>query len=331
MNRRQFSRGMLALACAAGFASAAVPVMAADLAGDYPDKPIHFVVPFAPGGAVDILARMIGEHLTQQMGQTVIVDNRPGANGNLATASLARMKGDGYTILMGGNGLASNTALYPNAGYDMLRDLAPVAYIGYSPLIMVVPAQSKVKSLQDIINMAKAAPGSVTFASAGSGSAAHLGSELLKYVAKVDMLHVPYRGGAPAIVDLLGNRVSFMLLDPPQAMPQIRSGKLRAVVVGSPKRLDLLPDVPTTAEAGYPKVEATVWWGIVTQAKTPKPIIAKLNTEINKTLALPEMQTRLKELGVTTQPESTAQFDHYLRAEIAKWITVVKQAGIKGE
>jgi tripartite-type tricarboxylate transporter receptor subunit TctC len=300
-------------------------------AADFPDKPIHLVVPFPAGGAVDILARLIGQQVSEQIGQPVIVDNRPGANGNLATEAMAKSPGDGYNLLIGGNGLATNTALYPKAGYDMLRDLAPVAYIGYAPLIMVVPADSRAKSLQDIVAQAKAAPGAVTYASAGNGSAAHLGSELLKDTAKVDMLHVPYKGGAPAIVDLIGNRVSFMLLDPPQSMPHIRSGKLRAVVVGSPQRFDLLPDVPTTAEAGYPRLETTVWWGIVAPVKTPAPIVARLNAEINKALMVPAVKSRLAELGVTPKPGPVAQFDRYMHTEIAKWVTLVKRAGIQGD
>ncbi len=330
MKRRTFPLTFIAgvAACAAGMAT---PAFAAGPVEDYPDKPIRLVVPFPAGGAVDILARLIGQQVSEQMGQPVVVDNRPGANGNLATEAMAKSPGDGYNLLIAGNGLATNTALYPKASYDMVHDLAPVAYIGYAPLIMVVPADSKARSLQDVIAQAKKAPDSVTFASAGNGSAAHLGSELLKYTAKVDMLHVPYRGGAPAIVDLIGNRVSFMLLDPPQSMPHIRSGKLRAVVVGSPKRFDLLPDVLTTAEAGYPKLETTVWWGIVAPSKTPAPIVARLNAEINKALMVPAVRSRLADLGVTPQPESVRQFDGYLRGEIAKWITVVKGAGIQGD
>ncbi len=332
MKRRSFAPTLLGpalLALVAGIAG--MPVLAAGPVDGFPDKPIHLVVPFPAGGAVDILARLIGQQVSEQVGQPVIVDNRPGANGNLATEAMAKAPGDGYNLLIGGNGLATNTALYPKAGYDMLRDLTPVAYIGYAPLIMVVPAESKAKSLQDIVAQARTAPGSVSYASAGNGSAAHLGSELLKDTAKVDMLHVPYKGGAPAIVDLIGNRVSFMLLDPPQSMPHIRSGKLRAVVVGSPQRFDLLPDVPTTAEAGYPKLETTVWWGIVAPAKTPAPIVARLNAEINKALMVPAVKSRLAELGVTPQPEPVAQFDQYMRTEITKWVALVKRTGIQGD
>ncbi len=330
MTRRALSLAFIAFAavCAGVFAG---PSFAAPSVDNYPSKPIRLVVPFPAGGAVDILARLIGQQLTLQMGQPVIVENRPGANGNVATEAMAKAPADGYNLLIAGNGLATNTALYPDAGYDMMRDLAPVAYVGYAPLIMVVPAESRAHSLQDIIDQARKTPGSVTFASAGNGSAAHLGSELLNFTAKIDMLHVPYKGGAPAIVDLIGNRVSFMLLDPPQSMPQIRSGKLRALVVGSPKRFDLLPDVPTTAEAGYPQLETTVWWGVVAPAGTPAPIVAKLNAEIDKALKLPAVDGRLADLGVTPQPESVTQFDGYLRSEIAKWQAVVKRAGIRGD
>lgn len=328
MNR--ITRIFSLFALTAGLAVTSASALAADAAEAYPSKPIRLVVPFPPGGAVDILARLIGQHLSQQIGQPVVVDNRPGANGNVATAALAKSPADGYNLLIGGNGLASNTAVYPNAGYDMQRDLTPVAYVGYAPLIMVVPAESKLKSLQDVMAQAKAKPGSITYASAGNGSSAHLGAELLKDTAKIDLLHVPYKGGAPAIVDLIGNRVSLMLLDPPQALPHLRSGKLRALVVGSAKRLDLLPEVPTLMESGY-NVEATVWWGIVAPAGTPKPIVSKLNAEINKALTLPDVKKNLAELGVTPQPESVADFDKYLRSESAKWVTLAKRAHLRAD
>jgi tripartite-type tricarboxylate transporter receptor subunit TctC len=329
MNRRPFLMSMAVLAAAGGLMGVAPsPAMAAEA---FPSRPIHLVVPFPAGGAVDILARLIGQQMSEHLGQPVVVDNRPGANGNLATQALAKTTGDGYTILIGGNGLATNTALYPRAGYDMLRDLTPVAYVGYAPLVMVVPADSPAKSLGDIVARAKASPDAITYASAGNGSAAHLGSELLKYTAKVDMLHVPYKGGAPAIVDVISNRVSFMLLDPPQSMPHIRSGKLRAIVVGSRSRFALLPDVPTTAEAGYPDLEATVWWGIVAPSSTPAAIVARLNSAINAALEVPSVKERLAELGVTAQPQSPAQFDKYLRGEITRWVAVVKRGGIQGD
>lgn len=301
-------------------------------ANDFPNKPIRLVVAFPPGGGVDILARLIGQRLQEQMGQSIVVENRPGANGNLATEAVARSgSADGYTLLMSGNGLATNPALYPAANYNMMRDLAPVAFVGYAPLMLVVPAKSPYKSVKDIIAQAKSAPGMVTYASAGNGSAAHLSTELLKHTAQVDILHVPYKGGPPAIIDLIGDRVAMMLLDPGQAMPHVKSGKLRLIGVSSAKRAPLVPDVPTIAEAGYPKYEATVWWGIVTPSKTPPEIVAKLNAEINKALAHPTLQAQLAEISVVTQPMSPHEFGTYLRNEIDKWATVVKAGGLKGD
>jgi tripartite-type tricarboxylate transporter receptor subunit TctC len=238
---------------------------------------------------------------------------------------------DGYTLLIAGNGLATNTALYPNSPVNMLKDFAPVAWVGYAPLIMVTPSAFPARSMKDVVDMAKAEPGKITYASAGSGSSAHLGAELLKSIAQVDMLHIPYKGGAPAIVDLIGGRVNFMLLDPPQALPHIKSQRLKALVVGSPVRLALLPDVPTTAEAGYPTLEATVWWGIVVPAKTPKEVVNRLNAEINKALANPGVKEKLADLGVTTEARTPEQFAAYLRRETERWVELVKRTGIQAD
>jgi tripartite-type tricarboxylate transporter receptor subunit TctC len=331
MNPHFIRRPLIAAAMAAA-ALATAGHSAFAQPGDYPNKPIRMVVAFPPGGGVDILARLIGQRLQEQMGQTVIVENRPGANGNLATEAVAKSgSADGYTLLISGNGLATNPALYPTANYNMLRDLAPVAFVGYAPLMLVVPAASPFKNVKELIAQAKSAPGRVTYASAGNGSAAHLSTELLKSTAHVDILHVPYKGGPPAIMDLVGDRVSMMLLDPGQAMPQVKSQKLRVIAVSSAKRAPVLPDVPTIAEAGYPKFEATVWWGIVAPAKTPPEIVARLNTEINKAIAHPPVQARLAEISVVTEAMSPQEFGAYLRNEIDKWAAVVKAGGLKGE
>ena len=317
--RRRVILGLSALL----LASAGATAFAAD-AGDYPAKPIHLFVPFPAGGAVDILGRLLGQHLSEQFGQSVIIENRPGANGNVAMEALVKMPGDGYSLVIAGNGLATNGILYPKSKYNMPRDFSPVAYVGYAPLLMVVPADSPYTSLQELLAAAKAKPGVVTYASAGSGSSAHLGAELLKYTAKVDLTHIPYKGGAPAIVDLVGNRVSFMLLDPAQAMPHLQTQRLRAIAVGSTERISLLPEVPTA-------LETTVWWGVVGPANIPAPIVGKLNQAINKALVDPSIQKRLTELGVTAQPETAQQFDAFLRREIAKWTTVIQSAGIVGD
>ena len=324
--RRRVIQGLSALVLACPGAAS----FAAD-AGDFPSRPIHLFVPFPAGGAVDILGRLLGQHLSEQFGQNVIIENRPGANGNLAMEALVKMPGDGYSLVIAGNGLATNGILYPKSKYNMPRDFSPVAYLGYAPLLMVVPAESPYNSLQEMLAAAKAKPGVVTYASAGSGSSAHLGAELLKYTAKVDLTHIPYKGGAPAIVDLVGNRVSFMLLDPAQAMPQLQTKRLRAIAVGSAERISLLPEIPTMASAGFPALETTVWWGVVGPANIPAPVVNKLNLAFNKALGDPSIQHRLTELGVTAQPETADQFDAFLRREIGKWKTVIQSAGIVGD
>ncbi|MDN8618200.1 Bug family tripartite tricarboxylate transporter substrate binding protein [Variovorax ginsengisoli] len=299
-------------------------------AQSYPNKPVHMVIPFPAGGALDILGRLIGERLSVQLKQPVLVENRAGAGGNVGAEYVARAAPDGYTILLGSNPLAT-TALYPNLSFDVLKDFAPVAYIGYAPLILVVAQDSPAKSLKDVIDAAKADPSKISFASAGSGSSGHMAAELLKSVSQANMLHVPYRGGAPALVDLIAGRVSFMLLDPPQSLPHIKSGRLRAIMVGSPGRFALLPEVQTAAEAGYPNLEPVVWWGFVAPAKTPRDIVLKLNAEIQIALADPGVRARLAELGVSSEPKTPEQFGAYVRTETLKWNDLIKKTNLRLE
>jgi tripartite-type tricarboxylate transporter receptor subunit TctC len=313
-------------------ASLQAPLLATAQEGNgYPAKPITFIVPFAAGGALDILARLLAERLTAQTHQSVIVDNKPGANGNLAMDYVSRAPADGYTIMIGSNGLATNTALYPKLPFSITGDLAPVAYIGYAPLLMLVPAASPYTSVKGVVDAARAAPGTLTFASAGGGSSGHLAAEMLKDVAKIDVTHVPYKGGAPALVDLMAGRVTFMFLDTAQAMPHIKAGRLRALAVGGPHRLAELPAVPTLADAGFGSVDAAVWWGIVVPAKTPAPIIAKLNAEIDTALATPSVKTRFAELGVSSDPGSAEQFAHYWHEQNEKWTKTIQRARIQLE
>ena len=298
-------------------------------AQSYPAKPIHIVVPFAPGGAVDVLARAIGQRLSEQVGQPVIVDNKPGANGNIAPDFVAKSPPDGYTVLIAANGLATNPTLFKDLPFSVTRDLAPVAYIGYSPLILVVPSSFSARTLKDVISTAKSQPGKLNYASAGSGTSGHLAAEMLKSSAGIDVLHVPYKGGAPAIVDMLGGRISFMMLDPLQAMPHIKGERLHAIAVGSPKRLPLLPDVPTVAEAGLPGYEALVWWGFLVPAKTPKEIVARLNSELNKAMAEPGVRKKLEDMGTVVVGGTPEQFEAFIRAETDKWAEVIRKADIK--
>src|SRR5438105_8669027 len=295
----------------------------------YPNRPIKIIVPYAAGGAVDIVARTVGQSLAETLKQPVIVDNRPGASANIGMEMRAKGTPDGYTLLVASNGIATNMALFPNLAFDGRRDFAPIAKIGYAPLVIVVPASSPAKSLKDLIAMAKAEPGKLTYASAGNGSSGHLAGELLKSAAKIDVLHVPYKGGAPAITDLLGKRITFMPISPVEVNAHIRAGQLRAVAVASDKRFSLLPDVPTVAEAGLPGYDASVWWGLVAPAKTPSDIVRQLNAETNKALANPAIANKLAELGVVVTHGTPEEFAAFIKSQTELWSGVIKSSGIK--
>jgi tripartite-type tricarboxylate transporter receptor subunit TctC len=295
----------------------------------YPNRPIKIVVPYAAGGAVDIVARTIGQPLSEALKQPVIVDNRPGASANIGMDLVAKVAPDGYTLLMASNGIATNMALFPQLAFDGRRDFVAIAKIGYAPLVIVVPAASPVKSLKDLIAMAKADPGKLTYASAGNGSSGHLAGELLKSTAKIDVLHVPYKGGAPAITDLLGERITFMPINPVEVIAHIRAGKLRALAVASDKRFALLPDVPTVAEAGLSGYEASVWWGLVAPAKVPGEIVQQINAQTNKALANPAIANRLAELGVAVTPGTSDQFTAFIKAQTELWSGVIRSGGIQ--
>lgn len=295
----------------------------------YPNRPIKIIVPYAAGGAVDIVARNIGQPLAETLKQPVIVDNRPGASANIGMEMVAKAAPDGYVLLMASNGIVTNMALFPNLTFDGRRDFAPIARIGYAPLVIVVPVSSPAKSLKDLIAMAKAEPGKLTYASAGNGSSGHLAGELLKATANIDALHVPYKGGAPAITDLLGERISFMPINPVEVISHIRAGRLRALAVASDKRFPLLPDVPTVAEAGLPGYEATVWWGLVAPAATPQEIVRQLNAQTSKALADPAIANKLGELGVIVTPGTSEQFAAFIKSQAELWSGVIKAAGIR--
>ena len=298
-------------------------------AQSYPTRPIKIIVPYAAGGAVDIVARNVGQPLAEALRQPVIVDNRPGASANIGMEMAAKSAPDGYTLLMASNGIATNMALFPNLAFNGRRDFAPIARVGYAPLVIVVPASSPAKSLKDLIALAKAEPGKLTYASAGNGSSGHLAGELLKSSAKIDVLHVPYKGGAPAITDLLGERISFMAINPVEVLAHIRSGRLRALAIASDNRFPLLPDVPTAAEAGLPGYEASVWWGLVASAKTPSEIVRQLNAETNNALADPAIASKLSELGVVITPGTPEQFAAFIDTQTELWAGVIKSAGIR--
>jgi len=315
--------------CCAIFCAAMLPVAA--MAQNYPNKPIRIVVPFAAGGAVDVVARAVGQRMSEQMGNSVIIENKPGASANLGAEFVAKAQPDGYTVLLGANGLATNMTLFRNLGFDTAKDFAPVARVGYAPLVLVVEASSPAKSLKDLIALAKAQPGVLNYGSAGNGGSGHLATELLKLTVKIDVLHVPYKGGALAMTDLLGGRLSFMLNNPLEVMANIKSGRLRALAVANPKRIAMLPEVPTFTEAGVPGYDASVWWGLVAPAKTPKDIVAKLSAEAQRALEDEGVKEKLSNLGAVIDPAGPEQFGKFLNAEIEKWGNVIKTSNIHAD
>lgn len=304
----------------------AAPALA--FAQAYPNKPLRVVVPFAPGGAVDTIARLVGGKMSEQMGQPVVVDNRPGASANLGAEMVAKAVPDGYTLLMGSNGLATNVTLFPKLGFDARRDFSYIVRIGYAPLVVVVHPEFPARTFRELIAQSKAQPGKFTYGTAGNGSSGHLAGEMLKIAAGIDVLHVPYKGGAPAIADLLGQRISMMPINPVEVLSHIRSGKLRVLAVGSDKRVAMLPDVPTVMEQGYADYQATVWWGLVAPTGTPAEAVSRLNAEGQKALGDAGLRAKLAELGVVIETGSPEAFDRFYRAEVDRWAKVINASKI---
>jgi tripartite-type tricarboxylate transporter receptor subunit TctC len=323
-SRRRIFTAALALA-AATLASAAFAQ-----APQFPSKPIKFIVPFSAGGAADILARVVGQHVGESLGQPVVVENKPGAGGGIAADYVARSDPDGYTLFVGSTGpLAINKSLYSKLSYDPAKDFAAVSLAVLVQNVLVVGPSVTVTSVQDVIARARGKPGGMTYASSGNGTSLHLAGELFKTMAKVDLVHVPYKGGAPAITDLIGGQVDMMFAVLPDAMPYIKSGKLRALAVAGTARSKSLPDVPTVFEAGVPGYEASAWYGFVAPAKTPPDIVRKLNAAINAALAKPEAQERLAALGFEVVASTPQQFTAKIESEIAKWAAVVQASGAR--
>jgi tripartite-type tricarboxylate transporter receptor subunit TctC len=298
----------------------------------WPTKPITYVVPFPAGGTTDTLARIIGQKLSVALGQPVIVDNKPGAGGNIGSGSVARAAPDGYTILGGTiSSHAINASLYPKLPYDPAKSFVPITLIGTNPLVLIVPPNSSAKSVKDLIAQAKAKPGSVTFASAGSGTSQHLAVEMFKSLAGVDVVHVPYKGSGPAIQDVMGGQVDAMFDTTVVAAPQIKGGKVRALGVTSAKRVKGWDTIPTIAESGVPGYEIVSWQGIFAPAKTPPEIVKRLNTEIVKILNMPDVRERMEQLGVDPVANTPEEFAAFQKAEIAKWAKVIKEGNVKVE
>lgn len=293
-------------------------------------RAIRLVVPFTPGGSTDILARVIGPRLSVALGQTVIIENRPGAGGSLGAAEAAKADADGSMLLMGHIGtLAVNPAIYPKLGYDPLKSFVAVASVARVPNVLVVPAASPARTLKEFLDRARSKPGQYTFSSGGNGSAAHITFEYLKLRAKVFMLHIPYRGTAPSVTDLITGNVDATFTGTPAVLPHVKSGRLRALAVSSPQRIAALPDVPTVAESGFPGWEADQWYGLVAPAGTPAAWVARLNAEVNKALAQPEVAQQMAVEGAVPLPGTPLAFGDLIRREIPRWAEVVRAGNVK--
>jgi tripartite-type tricarboxylate transporter receptor subunit TctC len=311
-------------------ALALVATAAGAQAQNYPNKPIRLVCPFPPGGAVDIASRQVAQALSQQLGQPVTVDNRPGAGGNIGAEIVAKSAPDGYTLLMAtSNILAINPALYSKVPFDSIKDFAPISLVVSLNNVLVLNPGVPYKSVQEVIAAAKAQPGKLTYASAGNGTSIHLSGELFKSMAGVDMLHIPYKGSAPAVADLLAGQVNMMFDNIPSSLPQIKAGKLRALAVTGSKRAHSLPDLPTIAEAAIPGYESYVWFGVVAPAGTPPEIIKRLNAELVKAAAAPEFRDRLMGQGYDVLSSTPEQMTASIRSEMAKWSAIVKASGAR--
>jgi tripartite-type tricarboxylate transporter receptor subunit TctC len=296
----------------------------------YPNKPIRLVCPFPPGGAVDIASRSVAQALSQQLGQPVTVDNRPGAGGNIGAEIVAKAAPDGYTLLMAtSNILAINPALYSKVPFDSLKDFAPISIVVSLNNVLVLNPGVPYKSVQEVIAAAKAQPGKLTYASSGNGTSIHLSGELFKSMAGVNMLHIPYKGSAPAVTDLLAGQVNMMFDNIPSSLPHIKAGKLRALAVTGSKRSHSLPDLPTIAEAAIPGYESYVWFGVVAPAGTPPEIVKRLNAELAKAAVTPEFRDRLMGQGYDVLSTTPEQMTASIRSEMAKWGKIVKDSGAK--
>jgi tripartite-type tricarboxylate transporter receptor subunit TctC len=326
-NNSKTSRRLLLSAAASLALAVALPTHAQTTG--WPDKPLKLVVGYPAGGATDVIARLVAGKLGEQLGQTVIVDNRPGANSNVSAEYVAHAPADGYTLYMYSVAQTINASLYPKLGYDPQKDFAPIGMIAKIPNILVVNTALPVKTVADYIRYAKGSADGISFASAGNGSSTQLSAEMFKMSTGLNMLHVPYRGSSPAITDLIGGQVNSMFDNAPSALPHIKSGRLRAIAITSAKRSPLLPDVPTIAESGFPGFEVHSWFGLAAPAGTPRPIIERLNAELAKAAAAPDVRQRLQDIAATQEQGTPEQMRAFIASELKRWAEVVKRSGAK--
>ncbi len=316
-----------------GAAAASGTVVGSALAqGNYPEKPITVVVPYAPGGQGDVFARLVGERLARVLGQPLLVDNKPGASGALGARLVAKAKGDGYTLILGQTGeMAVNRSAMKTPGYDSLADFRPVALVGNAPLVMAAPASAPFNSLGELLQLARSKPGSVSYASSGTATPGHLAAAALAQGTKTDMVHVPYKGAGQAITDLIGGQVQFFFSSASAIMNHIKAGKVKALAVSTPRRLASLPNVPTVAEVAVPGFEFSLWGGYFAPRETPDAIVNRLNAEILKVLAEPDLHARFEAEGSAVEPMPPARFAAFVKAETEKYARLVRQTGAQIE
>lgn len=318
---RRLALGLLAaVACAA-------PLLAS--AQQYPTKPVKVVVGYSAGGAVDAVARAVGQALSASLGQSFVIENKPGAGTNIAVKYVIGAEPDGYTLMMAANALAANMALYQPAPFDAERDLVPVSLIGRVPVVIAANANAPYANIAQLIAAAKAKPGSISFASPGNGSTPHMAVEFFKRAAGISLLHIPYRGGSQALTDVIGGQLPLAAMNALEVLPHVKSGKLKVLAVLSPNRTAIYPDTPTIAESGYPGFEASVWYGLVAPAATPKPIVAKLHAEVQKALQTKEVRERMTAVGGEVIPGSADMFGALIRSERQRYEKLVREANIK--
>jgi tripartite-type tricarboxylate transporter receptor subunit TctC len=317
---------MFALVVAAMFASGA-----ASAQSGFPSKAVHILVPYPAGGGVDILARTLGDELSRQWGQSVVVENRPGAGGVVASQALATSPPDGHTLMVVASGHATNPFLYAKLPYDTFKDFTPISLLASSPNILLVRADSPYKTLADLLAAARQKPGSLSYGMAGNGTSTHLAGELLKNLAKVDIVAIPYKGGGPAMNDLLSGQIPISLNNGPESIGQISAGTVRALGVTTAKRVSMLPDIPTIAEAGVPGYDTGVWWGLLGPANMSAELVAKLSHDFVAAVNAPAVRDRLGSLGASPIGGSPQQFEAQIRADYDKWGPIIKAAGIKPE
>ena len=331
-SRDRAARGIMTMAF--GIAAAFLLVGASVLplcAQTYPSKPVHFILPFPAGGPTDILGRIIGQKLAERLGQPFVPENRPGAGGNNGAEYAAKARPDGYTILLAAPSLSISPTLYKKLNYDSVKDFAPISLVAQIHNVLLVRPSLPVKSLKELVEFAKTTPGKLNFGSGGIGTSNHLGSELLKSLAKINIVHVPYKGSNQAMLGVMGNEIDMVVIGIPSSLPHIQAGKVRALAVLSEERLPSLPGVPTAKEAGIDNFEVTTWYGILAPAGTPRDIIARLNAEWVKIAAMPDVQEKMQSTGFQPMSGTPEQFAEFIKTEIVRWGKVIKEANISVE